>query len=67
MGYSPWGHKESDMTEQLTLQVSEEVKGSRKSTVKSSPQALEYTGLGYTLWTQPPISASSFVTPLSAL
>ena len=22
MGYSPWGHKESDMTEQLTLSFS---------------------------------------------
>ena len=21
MGYSPWGHKESDMTEQLTLSL----------------------------------------------
>ena len=45
MGYSPWDHKESDTTEQLTLQVSQEVKGSRKSTVKSSPQALEYLAL----------------------
>ena len=25
MGYSPWGHKESDKTEQLTLWTSQEV------------------------------------------
>ena len=25
MGYSPWGHKESDTTEQLTLWTSQEV------------------------------------------
>ena len=35
MGQSPWGHKESDATEQLTLSLSRQVQDSRQSPVSA--------------------------------
>ena len=50
LGYSPWGGKESDMTEQLTLLVSHHTSDNSDSKF-SSVQSLSHVRLCVTLWT----------------
>ena len=49
--YSPWGHKESDITERLSLLFTNErdlgsILGSRRSTEKGNGNPLQYSCLG---------------------
>ena len=50
LGYSPWGGKESDMTEQLTLLVSHHTSDNSDSKF-SSVQSLSHVRLSVTPWT----------------
>ena len=49
-GYSPWGHKELDMTERLTLPLSASISSSSAS--RSQMQTTGWLALQFVLWSQ---------------
>ena len=53
VGYSPWGHKESYMTEQLTLQVCKEFK---YCSLEAEPRTLPQSCTIISWWLAPPLS-----------
>ena len=62
LGYSPWGGKESDMTEQLTLLVSHHTSDNSDSKF-SSVQSLSHVRLSVTSWTAASQASLSITNP----